>query len=109
MNITPDAWQADTEHLRARITRLEAQSEARRLQVAYWKCRAETFQQEATDERGAALDQIEQVKIRDARIKAVRDVLELHGPAHDEPDQDPADCGPQIIADIRRALDVSPD
>ncbi|WP_341856408.1 hypothetical protein [Brachybacterium sp. GPGPB12] len=32
--------------------------------------------QEVRDERGAARDQMEQVRIRDARIKAVEDVLE---------------------------------
>lgn len=32
--------------------------------------------QEVKDERGAALDQMEQVRIRDARIRAVEDVLD---------------------------------
>lgn len=32
--------------------------------------------QEARDERGAARDQMDQVRIRDARIKAVEDVLD---------------------------------
>lgn len=40
MNITPDMWPADTEALHTRITRLEAQSETRRLQTAYWQERA---------------------------------------------------------------------
>ena len=63
------------------------------------------WRQTALDERGAALDLLEQIKVRDKRIQAVRDVLELHGPAHDEHGQDEADCGPMIITDIRRALD----
>ena len=63
------------------------------------------WRQAALDERGAALDLLEQIKVRDKRIQAVRDVLELHGPAHDEHGQDEADCGPMIITDIRRALD----
>ena len=32
------------------------------------------WRQTALDERGAALDALEQVKVRDARIKAVRDI-----------------------------------
>lgn len=67
-----------------RATRAEAQAAIRGWTVAI--------------HRGRAL-------VAEARIKAVRDVLELHGPAHDEPGQDEADCGPQIIADIRRALE----
>ena len=63
------------------------------------------WRQAALDERGAALDLLEQIKVRDKRIQAVRDVLELHGPAHGEHGQDEADCGPMIITDIRRALD----
>ena len=79
---------AATEH---RATRAEAERDE-------WR-------QAALDERGAALDLLEQIKVRDKRIQAVRDVLELHGPAHDEHGQDEADCGPMIITDIRRALD----
>lgn len=41
MNIAPDAWSADTEALHARIARLEAQSEVRRLQTLYWQERAQ--------------------------------------------------------------------
>ena len=54
--------------------------------------------QEVRDERGAALDQMEQVRIRDTRIRAVEDVLE-------EPD---AMIGtrPHVTVDrIRRALE----
>ena len=47
----------------------------------------------------------ERAREAEARIKAVQDVLELHGPAHDEPGHGEADCGPQIIADTRRALE----
>ena len=43
--------------------------------------RAETerdeWRQTALDERGAALDLLEQIKVRDRRIQAVRDVLGL--------------------------------
>ncbi|WP_193104663.1 hypothetical protein [Brachybacterium sp. FME24] len=42
MNITPDVWPADTEHLRTRITRLEAQSETRGLQIEYMKARIQS-------------------------------------------------------------------
>lgn len=38
--------------------------------------RIRDLSQEARDERGAARDQMEQVRIRDARIQAVRDVLD---------------------------------
>lgn len=64
------------------LTRVEAQSETRRLDITYWRERAEAMEQrirdltqDVQDERGACLDQMEQVRIRDARIKAVR---ELH-------------------------------
>ena len=40
----------------------------------------------ALQERGAALDALEQIKTRDARIKAVRDV---HYPAHNDQDRTP--------------------
>lgn len=99
------------------LTRSEAQSEVRRLQVAYWQERARVMEagrkttirtqaelrQEVTDERGAVTDLLEQLKIRDARIQAVRDVL-------DEVDR----YGTPIFMFghrqlIRRALDVSPD
>lgn len=39
------------------------------------EARIRDLTQEARDERAACLDQIEQVQARDARIKAVRDVL----------------------------------
>lgn len=65
--------------------------------------------QEVRDERAACLDQMEQVQIRDARIKAVRDVLDRaeaafnRHPAYTWSGQrmDPIVNG----ADIRRALD----
>lgn len=77
MNITPDAWQADTEALRARVARLEAQSDIRGRAVAIHRVRA---------------------REAEARIKAVRDVL----------DRFDGDMGlpPLVSADvIRRALD----
>ena len=46
MNIAPDMWPADTEALRARIARLEAQSETRRLQAEYWRSSAYHADQE---------------------------------------------------------------
>ena len=116
MNIAPDMWPADTEALRTRITRLEVQSETRMLQVAYWQERARVMEagrktairtqtelrQEVADERGAVLDLIEQVKIRDAKIQAVRGVCA---------GWDASDNWAALIAagTIRRALDVSPD
>lgn len=57
--------------------------------------------QEVRDERGAALDQMEQVRIRDARIQAVEDVL-------GEPD---AMIGTRLhvtVDRIRRALESVP-
>lgn len=67
------------------------------------------WRQTALDERGAALDTLEQIKVRDARIKAVRDVLDQaeasisHHPAYTFNGQrmDPIVNG----ADIRRALE----
>lgn len=92
----PDVMDEWLDRFLARVRRDAArQAEAER----------DEWRQTALDERAAALDALEQIKVRDARIKTVQDVLELHGPAHDEPGQDEADCGPQIIADIRRALD----
>ena len=64
--------------------------------------------QEVRDERGACLDQIEQVQARDARIKAVEDVLDR--PADGTEDMDSISAhyanGYEIaLQDIRRALD----
>ena len=67
------------------------------------------WRQTALDERAAALDALEQVKAREARIKAVRDVLDQaeaiinHHPAYTFSGQrmDPIVNG----ADIRRALE----
>ena len=81
--LAPLAWHSTppitTDHVRRvldaldaaehRATRAEAQSEARRLDIEYWK-------ETALQERGAALDTLEQIKARDQRIQAVRDVLE---------------------------------
>lgn len=52
------------------LTRAEAQSEARRINAEYWK-------EIALQERGAALDALDTIKDRDAKIQAVR---ELHNP-----------------------------
>ena len=59
------------------------------------EARIRDLTQEVRDERGAALDQIEQVKIRDARIKAVQDVVDQH-----------SHYGLVEADDIRRALDA---
>ena len=119
MNIAPDMWPADTEALRTRITRLEVQSETRMLQVAYWQERARVMEagrktairtqtelrQEVADERGAVLDLIEQVKIRDAKIQAVRELHDMRGisgvTCHE--------CGVVAPCPTTRALDASPD
>ena len=65
------------------LTRAEAQSETRRQQTKYWKERAEEFEAErdewrqtALDERGAALDLLEQIKVRDRRIQAVQHLVD---------------------------------
>src|SRR5699024_5960251 len=67
-----------------RATRAEAQSAIRGRAVAIYQQRAREAEarirdlaQEVQDERGAALDALEQVKVRDARIKAVLAVLGL--------------------------------
>lgn len=56
--------------------------------------------QEVRDERAACLDQIEQVRVRDARIKAVEDVLDQHESIVGDSLGVPA-------ARIRRALDAA--
>ena len=68
-----------------RATRAEAQSAVRGRAVVIYRERAREAEarvrdlaQEVKDERGACLDQMEQVRIRDARIKAVEDVLDQH-------------------------------
>ena len=65
-----------------RIARLEAQTDIRGRAVVIYRERArqaeaerDEWRQTALDERAASLDALEQVKVRDARIKAVR---ELH-------------------------------
>lgn len=56
--------------------------------------------QEARDERGAARDQMEQVRIRDARIRAVEDVLDTWM-TYCQTEQTA-----RALSDIRRALDT---
>ncbi|WP_270409881.1 hypothetical protein [Brachybacterium paraconglomeratum] len=56
--------------------------------------------QEVPDERAACLDQIEQVRVRDARIKAVEDVLDQHESIVGDSLGVPA-------ARVRRALDAA--
>ena len=85
--------------------RLEAQTDIRGRAVVMYRDRAreaeaerDEWRQTALDERAAALDALDQIKARDARIKAVRDVLDW---PHLDLDGDavvPAN-------DIRRALD----
>lgn len=87
----------------AKKERIEANARAERAEQ-----RARELTQEVREERGAARDQMEQVRIRDARIKAVRDVLDQaeasinRHPAYTFSGQrmDPIVNG----ADIRRAL-----
>lgn len=61
--------------------------------------------QEVRDERGAARDQMEQVRIRDARIQAVRDVLD--DLEQTDPDQIGWDAAGLLPA-LRRALESVP-
>lgn len=84
------------------IARLEAQSDIRGRAVVIYRERArkaeaerDEWRQTALDERGAALDALEQIKVRDARIKAVEDALSY------------ADMGETLVtrSRIRRALD----
>ena len=84
------------------IARLEAQSDIRGRAVVIYRDRArqaeaerDEWRQTALDERAAALDALEQIKARDARIKAVQDVLSY------------ADMGETLVtrSRIRRALD----
>ena len=88
------------------LTRVGAQSETRRLDITYWRERAEAMEQrirdltqEVKDERGAALDQMEQVRIRDARIRAVEDVLDTWM-TYCQTEQTA-----RALSDIRRALE----
>ena len=92
----------DTGRLLARIARLEAQSDIRGRAVVMYRERAreaeaerDEWRQTALDERAAALDALEQIKVRDARIKAVQDALSF------------ADMGETLVtrSRIRRALD----
>ena len=59
------------------------------------EARIRDLAQEVRDERGAVLDLLEQIKVRDARIKAVQDALSY------------ADMGETLVtrSRIRRALD----
>ena len=74
----------DTDRLLARIARLEAQSDIRGRAVVIYRERAreaeaerDEWRQTALDERGAALDLLEQIKARDKRIQAVLAALGL--------------------------------
>ena len=73
-----------------RATRAEAQSAIRGRAVAIYQQRAreaeaerDGWRQTALDERGAALDALEQIKARDARIKAVQDLIDQADTAGD--------------------------
>ena len=72
----------------------DARDEHRRGKAAV-EARIRDLTQEAKDERGAALDQMEQVKIREARIEAVEDVLDRKLPP----------SARTLAAEVRRALD----
>src|SRR5699024_10468573 len=85
-----------------RATRAEAQSAIRGRAVVIYQQRArqaeagrDEWRQTALDERGATLDALEQIKARDARIKAVQAIL----------DENPAAYARTYNHDIRRALD----
>ncbi len=79
---------AEEKRLRMKATAAATEAEARICDLT----------QEAKDERGAALDQMEQVKIRDARIKAVRDVLDRKLPP----------SARTLAAEVHRALESVP-
>ena len=105
-----DGLWAALDRAERRIARLEAQSDIRGRAVVIYRDRAreaeaerDEWRQTALDERAAALDALEQIKVRDARIKAVQDVL-------DEIDSDQhAEWAYEGVrgtaAEIRRALD----
>ena len=70
----------DTDRLLARIARLEAQSDIRGRAVVMYRERAreaeterDEWRQTALDERAAALDALEQIKVRDARAADIWD------------------------------------
>ena len=95
-----------------RIARLEAQTDIRGRAVVMYRDRAreaeaerDEWRQTALDERAAALDQMEQVQIRDARIKAVQDVLDQKDADLDAMSNPPREHRGVLMADIRRALD----
>ena len=79
------AWEKQYDHDLAQADLIADQAEARVRDLA----------QEVKDERGACLDQMEQVRIRDARIKAVQDVLDRKLPP----------SARTLAAEVRRALD----
>ena len=91
----------DRETARALLDRL-GRAEAR---IRHLEDTAQVLVKEVLDAENARDENRRGKAEAEARIKAVRDVLELHGPAHDEPGQDEADCGHQIITDIRHALE----
>ena len=73
----------DTDRLLARIARLEAQTDIRGRAVVMYRDRArqaeaerDEWRQTALDERGAALDTLEQIKARDKRIQAVQHLVD---------------------------------
>ena len=74
----------------AKKGRIEANARADRAEAE-----RDGWRQTALDERGAALDALEQIKARDARIKAVQAIL----------DENPAAYARTYNHDIRRALD----
>lgn len=67
-HIGPDAWQADLEALRTQITRLEAQSEARKVQTKYWQQEAQKYEQ-------AALTATHRAERAEEQIQSVRYLL----------------------------------
>ena len=80
MTVHPIAALTAAEH---RATRAEAQSAIRGRAVAIYRERArqaeaerDEWRQTALDERGAALDALEQIKVRDRRIQAVQHLVD---------------------------------
>src|SRR5699024_7481707 len=68
-------------HDRAYKADLAWEDEKRRADQA--EAERDGWRQTALDERGAALDALEQIKVRDARIKAVQDLIDQADTAGD--------------------------
>ena len=67
----------------ARIRHLEATAQITVREALRAEAERDEWRQTALDERGAALDTLEQIKARDARIKAVQDLIDQADTAGD--------------------------